>query len=129
MPDPRQVGAEEQLRAELEARGFPAPPKPQYSAKVTTADGILHEIYEVSATYQATLKRMAVSQVSESDVTPDHYMSAMRTYLASITDNIGAGEIGDAAVRSLLIGLATFALRWAKQLRPQVPVAETEGTT
>ena len=86
-------------------------------AKVTTGDGILQELYAVSAEYQATLSRLAANGTSEESIGQSHFIGAMQMYLDSMSEIINDERYSDQVLRTCLINLATLAIRYARKLR------------
>ena len=86
-------------------------------AKVTTGDGLLKELYEVSAEYQATVTRLRAAGTPEADITGQYYLAAITEYQRNLAVAYTMSSISDAEIRALLINLATVTLRWAKLMR------------
>lgn len=86
-------------------------------AKVTTGDGLLRELYDVSAEYQATVNRLKAAGTPEDDITGQFYLAAITEYQRNVAVAYTISGISDAEIRALLINLATVALRWAKLVR------------
>ena len=89
----------------------------QLPAKVTTGDGLLKELYEVSAEYQATLARLKSAGTTDDMLTDDLFRSALQAYAETADRDAIFGSLSREAKRQVLINLATIALRWARTMR------------
>lgn len=90
----------------------------QLPARVTTGDGILHELYAVSAEYQITLARLRTAGTSEDIMTDELYRSSLKAYLLPLSVDGMWPDLSDETRRQMLVNLACLALRWAKTMRP-----------
>ena len=86
-------------------------------AKVTTGDGLLKELYEVSAEFQATLNRLRAAGTTDDMLTDDLYRSALQAYAETADSATIFDGLPREARRQVLINLATIALRWARTMR------------
>ena len=98
-------------------------------AKVTTGDGLLKELYAVSAEYQATVTRLRAAGTPEDDITAQFYLAAITEYQRNIAVAYTIPGISDAEMRALLINLATETLRWAKLMRQPGRGSPRNGTS
>jgi hypothetical protein len=87
------------------------------SAIETTRNSLVRELYDVSAEYQATCRRLRETGVSEDQISRDFYVAAIRSYLDQIAVFESSNVIADVQLRHALINLSTIALRYARKLR------------
>jgi hypothetical protein len=89
------------------------------STAMVIHEGILRELYAISAEYQATVRRLRGNGVSDDDMSLGFYYSAMRAYVASIPfAPVGTPEQRK-QVREAAIGLGVIAARLARRMRVQ----------
>lgn len=94
-----------------------------YPGKVTTGDGILKELYEISARYQA-----GAWPEYTCDEPADVYASAelwllVETACAKLDNATSSDGATPDLVRNALLDLATIAVWWAREIREH-PVKE-----
>lgn len=80
-------------------------------------DGIMPEIYAVSAEYQATLSRLAAMGTRESDITDDQYAGALRALVIRAVDMPLDATFSNKDKRKALTDVAVLAIRWARNMR------------
>ena len=88
------------------------------NSKGGASAGILKELFEVSAEYARQECDLADDQASDINLLLEDCLFAAETLMYAIRETVDLGYAPRKEIRTLLIGLATVALRGARTLRP-----------
>lgn len=83
----------------------------------TVRDGIMPEVYAMTAAYQSTLARLQVTGTEESSITDSVYAGALRALTDRAIRVHNHPDYSDTDLRKALTDVSVMAARWAKSKR------------